>query len=201
MKRSRGRPRQFDEELVLEAAGRLFWTRGLSATSLDDLAAAMGMNRPSIYRAFGDKETLYRKTLERYCLQVSRTMTETLFQEQDVRQALRRFYTQALEVYTVGEQPLGCMVVSTAVGAATCHPEVRADLLSIVHEIDDQLAARMTEAVEAGQLPADFDIRARAGIAQSVLHSLSIRARAGESSSRLRSFIDRSVEVILSGSP
>ncbi|HIF33901.1 MAG TPA: TetR/AcrR family transcriptional regulator, partial [Planctomycetaceae bacterium] len=56
MKRTRGRPKQYDEDVVLHAAGEVFWTKGFNATSLDDLSVAMGMNRPSIYRAFGDKE-------------------------------------------------------------------------------------------------------------------------------------------------
>ncbi len=196
MTRPRGRPRQFDEEAVLDAAGSVFWTKGLSATSLDDLAEAMGMNRPSIYRAFGDKEAIYRKTLDRFCLQMQRAMEETLFEEDDIRNGLSRFYAQALDVYTSGGQPLGCMAISTAANAASCHPEIQADLLEVVHDIDDRISKRMKQAVKAGQLPPEFDTATRAGIAQAVLHSLSVRARAGEDVRRLRRFIKRSVEVI-----
>ena len=64
--RMRGRPRQYDPERALAQAAEAFWKHGYAATSLDDLVAATGMNRPSLYAAFGDKRDLYLKTLTRY---------------------------------------------------------------------------------------------------------------------------------------
>ena len=66
----RGRPRQFDEDAALTGAMMVFWEKGLAATSLDDLAQAMGMNRPSIYNAFGNKDAIYRTALARFCGQL-----------------------------------------------------------------------------------------------------------------------------------
>ena len=64
---ARGRPRKFDEDQALNGAMVLFWQKGLSSTSLDELAEAMNMNRPSIYNAFGNKDAIYRTTLARFC--------------------------------------------------------------------------------------------------------------------------------------
>ena len=73
----RGRPRKYDEDQALSGAMLLFWERGFSATSLDDLSKAMGMNRPSIYNAFGDKEAIYAKALARFCEQLDQGIEET----------------------------------------------------------------------------------------------------------------------------
>ena len=78
MKRSRGRPRQYDEETALRAAADVFWTKGFSATSLDDLSSAMGMNRPSIYRAFGDKEAIYRRALMQFAQGMEAAFAHTM---------------------------------------------------------------------------------------------------------------------------
>ena len=198
MKRTRGRPRQYDEDVALQAAGEVFWIKGFSATSLDDLAVAMAMNRPSIYRAFGDKEAIYRKALMQFCQGMEAAFERTMLAENDIRKALASFYRDALTVYTSGEQPKGCLVMSTAVAAAACHPEIQADLLNVIRGLDQKIAMRLEQAREAGQLKPSFDTTGRAAVAQSLLHSLSLRARAGETPSRLRRMIKAGVETVVS---
>jgi len=194
---TRGRPRQYDEAMALEAAVQVFWTKGFSSTSLDDLSAAMGMNRPSIYRAFGDKQAIYRKALMQFCKAMEDTFARTLLAEKDLGKALAAFYIAATTTYTDGDQPKGCMVMSTAVAAATSHPEIQADLLAIIRDLDKKMAARFQQAVDDGQLPTSVDPKGRAAIAQSLLHSLSLRARAGESPRQLRRLISAGVETLL----
>ena len=198
MKRTRGRPRQYDEDAALQAAGEVFWTKGFSATSLDDLTVAMGMNRPSIYRAFGDKETIYRKALMQFCQGMEVAFERTMLAEDDIRKALASFYQDALAVYTSGEQPKGCLVMGTAVAAALCHPEIQADLLNVIRDLDHKIAKRLEQARDAGQLEASFDATGRAAVAQSLLHSLSVRARAGEAPKRLMRMIEAGVETVVS---
>ena len=198
MKRTRGRPRQYDEGVALQAAGEVFWTKGFSATSLDDLTVAMGMNRPSIYRAFGDKEAVYRKALMQFCQGMEAAFERTMLAEDDIRKALASFYQDALAVYTSGEQPKGCLVMGTAVAAAVCHPEIQADLLNVIRDLDQKIAKRLEQARDAGQLEASFDATGRAAVAQSLLHSLSLRARAGETPKRLRRMIEAGVETVVS---
>ena len=197
IKRTRGRPKQYDEDVALQAAGEVFWAKGFSATSLDDLSAAMGMNRPSIYRAFGDKEAIYRKALMQFLQGMESAFERTMLAENDIRKALASFYREALVVYTSGEQPKGCLVMSTAVAAATCHPEIQADLLNVIRSLDQKIAMRLEQAREAGQLEASFDATGRAAVAQSLLHSLSLRARAGETPGRLRKMIKAGVEAVV----
>jgi len=87
---ARGRPRKFDEDQALAGAMTLFWEKGLSATSLDDLALAMNMNRPSIYNAFGNKEAIYRRSLQRFCGQLDQGMQVTLGSDKSLA-AIRLF--------------------------------------------------------------------------------------------------------------
>ncbi len=176
--RSRGRPRLFDEDAALDRALDVFWTRGLAATSLDDLAAAMGMRRPSLANAFGDKAALYRRALARFADR-ARAAAAAQLADPDLGRALERFDLAALEVYFSSDPPRGCAVVCTAPAAALVHPDVRDDLLGVVRDLDAALARRFALAGDA-----EPDLSAR--LAQAVLHTLAIRARAGESRASLR---------------
>ncbi len=197
MLRPRGRPKQYDADTALQAASEVFWSKGFSATSLDDLAAAMRMNRPSIYRAFGSKEAIYRQALAAFCQALDSTFEQTMLQEQDIAKALTKFYTAALAVYTSGEQAKGCLVMSTAATAATCHPDVQSDLLEIIQGLDGKLEQRFAQAQKAGQLKASCDIKGLAALAQGLLHSLSLRARAGQSQRQLKSMVRSGVAMMV----
>ena len=118
--RRRGRPRQYDPERALANAAQAFWKYGYAATSLDDLVAATGMNRPSLYAAFGDKRDLYLKTLDRY-QQRSRAIGQQIIADNPrLRVFLRRFYDAALDIYLAGgDEARGCYSISTAPAQAT----------------------------------------------------------------------------------
>ena len=193
----RGRPRLFDEETALRAAGEVFWNRGFAATSLDDLASAMDMNRPSIYKAFGDKESIYRKALGQFGEHMRREFAATLEKESDIRKGLRKLYRKALDTYTAGDAPLGCMVMCTAPAAAIDHPEIQADLQSVIEEIDFRVKRRLSSARDDGQLDSSVDIEALSNMLQALQHSLAIRVRSGESKRALRKFIDTSLDLLL----
>lgn len=197
MQAKRGRPKQYDAEKALLAAGEVFWNKGFSATSLDDLAGAMNMNRPSIYRAFGDKEAIYRLALEQFGKQMDDGFRRTILREKDFRNGLRKFYREALDIYTAGEAPLGCMVLCTAPAAAVDHPEIQSDLASVIQHIDNSFIEQIEKAIEQGQLDKNLDARSLTGMLQAIQHSLAIRARAGESRTSLRKFIDTSIALLL----
>lgn len=194
--RSRGRPREFDEDAALHRATRVFWSQGFAATSLDELAGAMQMKRPSIANAFGDKEALYRETLARFGEQLKRELGALLADEPDLRKALTAFYYAALDVYFASEPALGCLVMCTAPVEAVAHPEVRADLERLIRRIDELLADRFARAKADGQLRPDADARASGKLTQAVLHSLAIRARAGASRASLRKLARQAVAAL-----
>lgn len=195
-RRRRGRPRQFDADAVLDRALALFWDRGLEAPTLDELAHAMGLNRPSLANAFGGKESVYRQALARFADTAAGRMAAVLDGEPDLARALARFYEAALAVYGVGRQGRGCFVMCTAPAAALAHPEVRGDLHRVIDEIDAVLARRFARARDAGQLPGDLDPKIAARLAQAVLHTLAIRARAGASRASLRAIVRHAVRLL-----
>ena len=114
-----------------------------------------------------------------------------------MRDGLINFYQQALMVYTSGEQAKGCLVMSTAVAAAIVHPEIQNDLLAVIRGLDEKFTQRFQQAMDEGQVSLSTPASARAAIAQSVLHSLSLRARAGESQSQLQELINSGVEMLV----
>ncbi len=197
MSGQRGRPKLYDAEEALKAAGAVFWTKGFSGTSLDDLSDAMGMNRPSIYRAFGDKEDIYRQALNQFGAMMDEALNQTLLKDQDLRKGLKKFYTKALDVYSSNEVPLGCMLWSTAPAATLIHSEVQSDLMDAIKHIDGVIMQRLKQAAEQGQINSNVDITSLAKMMQALLHSISIRVRAGDSVSSLRRFIDKAIVILL----
>lgn len=199
MIKERGRPRQYDADAALQAAGAVFWAKGYNGTSLDDLSAAMSMNRPSIYRAFGDKKEVYRLALGQFAGQMEKTFKQTMFAGESFEQRLRSFYKKALDVYSNDGYALGCMLWCTAPAAAFDHTDVRSDLLKAIRQVDRQITGQVEQAIKQGQLAESTDAASLAKLIQALLHSIAIRARAGESKVSLNKFADSAMQIILTG--
>ncbi|MEH6559141.1 MAG: TetR/AcrR family transcriptional regulator [Oceanicoccus sp.] len=193
---TRGRPRQFDEDVALTGAMCLFWEKGLSATSLDDLAIAMNMSRPSIYNAFGNKDAIYRKSLARFCGQLDQGMRETLDTSTNVHVGLIAFFDQAIEVYCGSNPQMGCLMICTAPSEALSNPEVGKDLKALISRLDDGLTRRLQQAKCDGELAEEVQPKFAAKLLQATLQTLAIRARTGESKASLRKIARYAVAVL-----
>ncbi len=196
MSKPRGRPRKFDEQAALAQASGVFWTQGFTGTSLDELSEAMGINRPSLYNAFGDKEAIYRKAFELAVTQMEEASGEKLAHS-DLKTALTGFYDAAIDVYFSMDPPVGCFVFCTAPAEAIAHPEFRDDFSGVIKHLDTALAARFQAAQEAGQLSKTTDTKQMAKLTQAVLHSIALRARAGEAKPGLRKFARGFIDMLL----
>jgi AcrR family transcriptional regulator len=195
--RPRGRPRAYDADAALGAARDAFWAAGYSATSLDDLATATGMNRPSLYAAFGNKQALYLKALAQLGGNMEQQVGAVLGAPLPLAEALRRFYLNALTLYLSGQEgPRGCFIICTTTAEAHAEPEIREFLGQTLRHLDDALVARFRAAVEQGELPAHADADTLGRVAASLLHSLAVRARAGQSRASLRRLVDGGVKVL-----
>src|SRR3954471_13792358 len=111
-----GRPRTFDMEKALDQALKVFWRKGFEGTSLPDLTAAMGINRPSLYAAFGNKQSLFRKAVERYEERSAGQVRQAL-EGPDVRVAVKAVLRRNIEAITDSRSPRGCFMVQ---GALAC---------------------------------------------------------------------------------
>ena len=196
-KRRRGRPREYNADSALARAEYTFWKRGYAGTSLDDLAAATGMNRPSLYAAFGDKRSLYLKTLERYRDQARAKSKELLADDPPLRVYLERFYEAALDIYFAGPKPArGCYSIGTAATEAAVDPAVRTFLADSIRNTDAFLAGVIRRARDRKEIAANCDPNALAGIATATLHTLAVRSRAGHSRKELSALAAAAIEAI-----
>src|SRR6516165_430046 len=148
----RGRPRAYQPEVALGKALDLFRKGGFAATSLDDLSAATGMNRPSLYGAFGDKRELYIKSYKRYRDDARAAMVEIFRDAMPIRKRLTRIYATALDIYLSGESPRGCFTVMTAASEAVADPEIRAMVQDGFAELDKAFATCFRQAKAQGEL-------------------------------------------------
>jgi AcrR family transcriptional regulator len=188
MARPRGRPREFDEAIVLDKALDAFWNAGFEATSLDDLAAATGLARASIYAAFGDKEALYLRTLEHFLNRMRALFAEAFLNGESLVEALTSFYLKSIALYFRGARPRGCLVMCTAAASAVSQPTIREAMALALRATDDAFLSAFQQGRQKGEVSPQADLPLLAGLASAVLQSIALRARSGESRRRLESF-------------
>ncbi len=125
-KRTPGRPREFNIEFAQTAILDEFWTKGFSATSVDDLSKATGMVKPSLYSAFGNKFAMYLMSIETYGELVREKIHPTLENAENIRDALEGLFEGALDIYFGNEETgaRGCLLSATAISEAKNHPEI-----------------------------------------------------------------------------
>jgi len=201
----RGRPRAYEPEVALGKALDLFRQGGFAATSLDDLSAATGMNRPSLYGAFGDKREIYIKSYQRYRDEARRATAEIFRTQQPIRQRLARIYAIALDIYLSGEEgPRGCFTVMTAGSEAVIDPEIRAMVQDALDALDKAFASCFRDAKANGELPGSAEPLVLAQLASATVHTIAIRARARVPREALEAIVEGAIEVLVGyddGSP
>ncbi len=190
----RGRPRAYEPDVAIGRALDLFRRTGYAATSLDDLSAATGMNRPSLYGAFGDKRALYIKSYQRYRDDYTAKVIALFKADIDIRERLRRFYAAALDIYTTGaDDPRGCFAVMTVASDAIVDPEIRGLMIEGFKELDDAFAWCFRTAIARGEMPETTDVDALATMASALLNLSSIRARAGVPREQIDAIVDGAI--------
>jgi AcrR family transcriptional regulator len=196
-KRPRGRPRAYEPEKALALAMEAFWEGGYSGTSLDTLAEKMGMNRPSLYGAFGDKQQLYLKALERYS-DSSRAFVKAAFEaDQSLSKALMQVYTAAIDLYVSGNKgQRGCFSTVTAATEAATNPVVREAYAMTLKRLDGAFEGRFKKATADGDLPSSADPKMLGRLATAIIHTLALRARGGEPRAALIATAKSAVEML-----
>ena len=166
--KKRGRPRAYDPAQAIARAAAVFWKAGYAGTSLDDLSEATGMNRPSLYAAFGDKRDLYLKTLEYYREEGRALARAALADDPPLKVFLKRFYGKALELYLDGG-PRGCYSIGTAATVAAVDERVRTFLAESMRTTDSFLKSRIDKAKARGEIARSADTAALAYLATATL--------------------------------
>jgi AcrR family transcriptional regulator len=169
----RGRPRAFDPEVALKKASDAFKAQGYASTSLDDIARATGLNRPSLYAAFGDKKALYVAALQRLWGAIDKQFAALEAANLPLTESIARILQGSIDAYTAGPSPQGCLAICTATAEAPNDPEIRAQLDRVLALMDDRIGRFYARA-------GDNDPEGKAHLLAGVLHSMSVRARAGQ---------------------
>jgi AcrR family transcriptional regulator len=181
----RGRPREFDCDAALDAALRLFWRHGYEGTSLAALTRAMRINGPSLYAAFGNKEALFRKVLDRY-LQKPASYLPKALDAPTARQAAENLFRGAIEMVANRRRPDGCLLVQGALATGPESRSIRAELSRRRAAAEAFVRRRFQRAADDGDLPADVDPAKLARYVITVIWGMSVQASGGASRADLK---------------
>jgi AcrR family transcriptional regulator len=180
----RGRPREFDTDKALDAALLLFWRHGYEGTSLAALTKAMGISVPSLYAAFGNKETLFRKALDRY-LQKPASYFPRALQEPTARRVAETLFAGAIDMVMNPRHPDGCLLVHGALAAGPLGKSIRRELAQRRAGAEAALRQRFEHAQAVADVPPSADAAQLARYVVTVIWGLSVQASGGATRAQL----------------
>jgi AcrR family transcriptional regulator len=182
--KQRGRPPAFNHEEALDKAMHVFWAHGYEGASMSDLTEALGVNKPSIYGAFGSKEELFRKTLQRY-VQGPAAFVGASLQEPTAYRVAQTLLLNAARFLTAKDHPPGCMVTQGALACGQGSEIIKQELASSRNNFVSVLTARFARAQAENDLPADADPAALARLLATMHQGMAVQAASGASEEEL----------------
>ncbi|HEX8404750.1 MAG TPA: TetR/AcrR family transcriptional regulator [Duganella sp.] len=188
--RKTGRPRTFDAETALDKAMKVFWEKGYEGSSLPELTEAMGMNRPSLYAVFGNKENLFRMALDRYG-STHDPLFNAALKEPTARAVVEHFLRGNADAQTETDKPHGCLVINGALACSDDALPIRNSLIERRAASEVQLRERFEQAKVDGDLPADSCSGQMARYVMTVSNGMAVQAAAGATRQQLQEVVDQ----------
>lgn len=183
--RKRGRPRAFDDDVVLARATDTFLRFGYSGASLEALTTSMGVNKPSLYAAFGDKRSLFVRAIEELAAKRGRRFRAAFERGTTLVDSLREMFLEGVDMYLDPATPPGCLMVSGSTTEAVVDDGL-ADVTREFFAYTDRALAAMIATRTSGESAASLMVLAR--LTNGVIHDIALRARVGESRTKLREY-------------
>lgn len=192
----KGRPREFCVDAALAAALGVFWSKGYEGASMADLTCAMGITKPSLYAAFGNKEALFHKALDLYEAEKLAYTREALNQP-TARAVAEYFMRGAVDAQTSSCDPKGCLGVISTSACGVEAESIRADVITRRASSQAALVERFERAKREGDLPEHIEVRSLTAYLYAILQGMAVQAGSGAT----RADLERVVEVSLMGWP
>ncbi|MET9558336.1 TetR/AcrR family transcriptional regulator [Streptomyces sp. NPDC006645] len=192
-----GRPREFDIDKALDRALRVFWEQGYEGASLTDLTDAMGITKPSLYAAFGNKEQLFSKALQRYTEGPASYGARAL-EEPTARGVVEALLRGAVRTTTLPDSPPGCLGVQGALASSDRNQPAHDVLVSWRNDSAQRLEERFQRAVQEGDLPDDADPKRLARYITTVTFGIAVQAAGGMGRDELQDIADMTLDRWLS---
>ena len=185
----RGRPLAFNQDDALERALQIFWSRGYEGASMAELSEALGINKPSIYATFGNKEALFGKVLAKY-LAGPVAYAAMAMSEPTAYQVAEKFLTKSVEFLTNPGNPRGCMIVQGALTCGQSSAMIQQELISYRKNYENRLRQRFELAKAQGDLSQHVDAEELAKYIATIHQGLSVQATSGASKDGLMAVIE-----------
>jgi AcrR family transcriptional regulator len=189
LKRPRGRPTNFDHDEALEKALQVFWARGYEGASMAELTEALGINKPSIYAAFGNKEELFRKALTRYTSGPAAFVKEAM-KEPTAHQVAEKFLLLAVDFFSDKSTPNGCMIVQAALTGGQGSSAIQQELIGYRKSIESSFSQRFDLAKEQGDLPQHVNTKQLAKYIATIHQGMSVQATSGATREELKAIVE-----------
>ncbi|MFA5962522.1 MAG: TetR/AcrR family transcriptional regulator [Sphingomonas sp.] len=189
---TKGRPREFDLDDALAAALRVFWSKGYEGASMVELTDAMGITKPSLYAAFGNKEALFRKALDLYEREKMAYVGQALA-EPTAREVAEHLLRGSVENQTSSCEPRGCLGVISSVACGSEAESIREEVLERGKVAKQALIDRLERAKVEGDLPGHVDVEALTGFLYALMQGMAVQAGAGANRAELDRLVDTSM--------
>jgi AcrR family transcriptional regulator len=191
--KQRGRPPSFNQDEALEKALNVFWLHGYEGTSMAELTEALGMNKPSIYAAFGNKEELFRKALAKYLAGPVAFVTKALNQP-TAQKVVENFLFGAVEFLTKPDTPHGCMIVQGALTCGVASAQIQQELISHRQGYENALEQRFDLAITEADLPPHTNSAVLAKYLATLHQGLSVQATSGATQAELTEVVNLAIQ-------
>jgi TetR/AcrR family transcriptional regulator, transcriptional repressor for nem operon len=191
-----GRPRQFEEEQALEQAMHLFWEHGYEATSTRELAQCMGLKPQSLYNTFGDKHSLFLKTLDHYQKTQVQYATSLLRNPDANLDTIRHWLSNIIHFNDHREHPLACLMAISAMEKGHVDEEVSRRVQSHLNQLEQLLIPILERDQLSGKVQSSSNPRELATYLTGILQGLLIFVRAGKSHDEQLQYVDTALRLL-----
>ena len=188
------RPRSFNPDEALDLARDVFWQKGFQGTSLDDITAATGLAKPSLYAAFGDKNALFLKVLDRYHQRIVANAERMLNEGASAREAIERWLTSFVPFCSGARGIRGCLSVNTTADGVSDQKQVRERVEGFNRKLEQLLRNRLR--ADRAQFSATFDPDATAHTIMAIYLGLMVMAKDAPAAARVRATLNQAINLL-----